>query len=178
MGGIAVLVVLIAVAATLVWRQSDREASAFQEGQRSVDSLAAELAARFTADSTALVDSLMAWQDSLAMVRLQLESSAIDQRRVDSLTTVISDREEAIDRLETSLATVRSEYQAARAENERDRRDQEALDYYRSRIERLPSDLSAYERRVALTEISQEVQTRFRLSTADLTALQNKLNLQ
>jgi hypothetical protein len=53
----------------------------------------------------------------------------------------------------------------------------EILAYYKQRYQGLPNDLSAYERRIALSEIRQESADKFKISVTELNNIRKAYKL-
>ena len=55
---------------------------------------------------------------------------------------------------------------------------QQVLAYYKDRYKKLPSDLSDYEKRIALNEIKEETAQKFKISLAELRNIRDKYKLK
>jgi hypothetical protein len=115
--------------------------------------------------------------DSLQHKIEQIESSYADSLRLQGS---VSSRE--IDSLKRRLkASVAEAAQQATADGEEQAsvsdRHLQILAYYKERFRNLPSDLSAYERKAALTEIRIESAEKFAISVDELNRIRKKNNL-
>lgn len=127
--------------------------------------------------------------DSLAeLVSLQdcalAESVAVREDlyagQFDSLNEKIQTQEQQIADLSGQLAEKAATPQVA-AQNtsvEPDSKHLEILNYYKKAVNDLPGDLSAYERRVALSEIRNETARKFAISVSRLNSLRKENNLE
>ncbi len=169
-----VALLLLAVVAVVsyfkVLRQDNRTTQAYDTGYSQgsgeldrVKSHADSLDDLVTDYREALDDSLTA-RDSLSL------------RQRDSLSEIIATQEESLKTLAAKQAASRST-SSAKKKVDPAKRQQEILAYYKRRYEKLPDDLSPYERRVALTEIKKETAQQFSISIADLDKIREKNKL-
>ena len=164
------LAVVVVVSYFKVLRQDNQTTQAYDtgysEGSGELDRVrtqADSLEGLVTDYRGALDDSLTA-RDSLSL------------RQRDSLSEIIATQEESLKTLAAKQAASRS---TSSAEKKVDpaKRQQEILAYYKKRYEKLPDDLSPYERRVALTEIKKETARQFSISVADLDKMRERNKL-
>lgn len=118
-----------------------------------------------------LQDSLMA--ESMA-VRDQLHAS-----EVDSLNQTIESQEQKIADLNSQLKASQSapKLTAKASSSSSTSKHREILEDYKKAVSDLPGDLSAYERRVALSEIRNETARKYAISLAQLNSLRKENNL-
>ena len=127
--------------------------------------------------------------DSLSgLVRLKdsayAESTAVRQQlytgQLDSLNQKVQVQEEQIQDLSGQLAqkTAESKVVAKSGSGDTSRKHLEILNYYKKAVNGLPGDLSAYERRVALSEIRNETAERFSITVSRLNSLRKANDLE
>lgn len=111
------------------------------------------------------------------------ESTAVRQQlytgQLDSLNEKVQVQEEQIEDLSGRLAKKTAELKvvAKAGSGDADRKHLEILNYYKKAVNDLPGDLSAYERRVALSEIRNETAQRFSITVSRLNSLRKANNL-
>ena len=96
--------------------------------------------------------------------------------RNDSLLGVIQSRNSELADLTPSQSTAPTQATAVKTDST-SKRHREILAYYKKRYQNLPRDLSAYERRVALSEIREESANKFKISVAKLNSIRKDNNL-
>jgi hypothetical protein len=165
------LAVVVAVSYLKVLRQDNRTAQAhdtgYSEGSGELDRV------RTQADSLEglVTDYREALEDSLTT----RDSLTLWQR--DSLSAIIAAQEDSLKTLAAKQATANRNTSATKKKVDPAKRQQEILAYYKRRYEKLPDDLSPYERRVALTEIKKETARQFSISVSDLDKIREKNKL-
>jgi hypothetical protein len=99
---------------------------------------------------------------------------------IDSLSQQVQAGEELIADLNSQLASKASAAKVAATNSSKtpDNKHLEILTYYKKAVNDLPEDLSAYERRIALSEIRNETTKRFRISVSLLNSLRKENNLE
>jgi len=163
--GIVLLGALVTVVYVQLLRQDEHQLQAEQlgfqsglaEAQGEEDSLANLLTQR-----TVRIDSLT------SLTTDQTEYS-------DSLLSVIDSQGQEIATLKSS--TKKSSSEAAVPKAKDGPGDKEILEYYKSRVSKLPGDLSSYEKRVALSEIRQETAEKYRITESQLNSIRKKHKL-
>ncbi len=171
--GIVLLAALIGVVYLKTQRADQQRARLTEEGFQA--GLVDGEEARAKVDSlTALVsqkDSALA--ESVA-VREELWAGEID-----SLNHQIESREEQIVDLSNQLTSQGSTSQVVVKNTSQtpDKKHLEILSYYKKAVNDLPGDLSAYERRIALSEIRNETAKKFTITVSQLNSLRKDNNL-
>jgi hypothetical protein len=166
------LAAVVAVSYFKVLRQENRNARAYDtgysEGSGELDRV------RTQADSLGglVIGYRGALKDSLAA------RDSLNLRERDSLTKIIATQEESLKTLATKQAAASRSTSSATKKVDPAKRQKEILAYYKKRYEKLPDDLSPYERRVALTEIKKETAQQFSISVSDLDKIREKNKLQ
>ncbi len=176
---VVLLILLLAVLSGVVYlksvRQSAAETSAFsrgkaevskqgQEDHRAADSLSKEL----TSYRSAIEDSLR--------IRDSLQWTASD-----SLSQVIAQQSDSISALEQYISGNPNAKRIAAQAKEDDStlvlKHRDVLEYYTQRFRDLPPDLSAYEKRVATSEIRTETIKKFAISEDELNEIRKNAKL-
>ncbi len=176
---IALLVIMILVLSYVKQqRQEDQQADAFEKGKleagtelagfkNSVDSLKVEMGSK----EVTFADSLVRVDQSY-------------QNEISNLSTVVDAKSDTIEVLSGKLKSISTSKTKAntstskKLSSELSKKHAQILTYYKKRYKNLPSDLSQYERRIALNEIEEETAQKFIISLTELKKLreQNKLN--
>ena len=118
---------------------------------------------------TKLADTL-AWQDK------------VHQSEIDSLKAAVASREDSIASLKQTMAKPKAVAEKkttptlSRAEKQK-KRELEILSDYKNRYQELPEDLSAYERRVSISEIREETAKKFSISVEKLNQIRADHNI-
>ena len=128
-----------------------------------------------TARLEAEVDSLVRELDA---ARLLLDSMLCLQEEAhaavfDSLARAIDSQQVRIAELTAGLDSARRRLTVVRARSERKKRPSgighaEVLEFFRRQYARLPGDLTAYERKVALQELKEKTARRFSLTVSQV----------
>ena len=160
---------LVAVSYYKTTLQDDRLHEARIEGEKWADHTVAELQKTQEALSTELDSTSKALASAL---------EAADTIRLgvtDSLRNVITDKEQVI----ADLTPAKSPPKTATAtkSDATSLKHKEILAYYKQRYQGLPNDLSAYERRIALSEIRQESADKFKISVTELNNIRKTYKL-
>lgn len=131
------------------------------------------------------LDRLQKTTDSISS-RLELKESELAETRTildtirlaqaDSLQAVIQSRTSEIADLTKDQNSEGAKATAVKTDST-SQRHLEILAYYKKRFKKLPKDLSAYERRVALSEIREESANKFKISVAELNSIRKDNNL-
>ncbi|MCP4684515.1 MAG: hypothetical protein GY867_03605 [bacterium] len=99
---------------------------------------------------------------------------------IDSLTEKIQSQEVQISDLNGQLAKNKKATQVAvkKKSQKPDKKHLEILSYYKKAVTDLPGDLSAYERRIALSEIRNETAQKFAITVSRLNSIRKDNNLE
>lgn len=162
--GIILFVAVVAASylkVTYSSQEKKRQVAEFQE-QRSADSLRA----------LAKVDSLgqLLEQSRLSLDEFMAEQEQSEGREADSLGLIIEKQSSRITRLTEDLKSAQKKIKKLRSIKKPTKRPGSGIDegaiakYYKSRLEKLPSDLSDYERRVMIEEIGDKTMSRFSIT--------------
>lgn len=179
--GILLLAVLSAVIYLQTRRESTHKSAAFREGYRTgADSVRAgrpdydSLTELLAQERQALADYKATMADSLT----RLDTTY--KQRLDSVSRVKdSQRTESQRPGETTLTTASPPLtgKKAKAPSSSGVSHQEILDHYRLAMAKLPSDLSAYEYQVAVTEVRTETASRYSITVDRLNQIRKEHNL-
>jgi len=166
---IVLLLLIVGVSYLQVNRQESREQvlykNGYQKGSEKVEKLA---------DA---VDSLRQVVDSHEVeFSGQLEESErAFTGKIDSLKNVVSTKDEKIAAFENNTSS--TPMPTTTMSKTSDKHTQ-ILSYYKKRFSQLPNDLTAYEKRVAMSEIREETAQKFSISTDELNKIRDTNNLK
>jgi len=170
--------ILIAALVGVVYLQTERaglkDSRIAEEGYKAGQADGEKLKA--SVDSlTSLVD-----QKDSALAESTASREQFYAGQVDSLTQRIQSQEEQIADLSGKLAdkTSSTKITAVNTSQEPSTKHLEILNYYKKAVNDLPEDLSAYERRVALSEIRTETARKFAITVSKLNSLRKENNLE
>lgn len=170
----ALLVLLIAlVVAVSYYKTTLQDASletAYNDGQ--VD--AGQQIDQLQKATDSLSGELEAKEFELAETRATMDTIRVAQ--TDSLVSVIQSRENELAELSESQKTNAPPVIATKTDSTSSRH-LEILVYYKKMFRALPKDLSAYERRIALSEIREESANKFKISVAELNRIRKDNDL-
>ena len=107
------------------------------------------------------------------MAALGLTASEVE----DSLTAVIAAQDKELARLKALAAKASAASSSRSSVKIGKSSEHEILAHYRQAVEKLPADLSPYERKVALRELRVETAGRFAISVETLDQIRQKNNL-
>ncbi|MBU8932389.1 MAG: hypothetical protein KOO62_00130 [candidate division Zixibacteria bacterium] len=171
------LVVLISIAYLKTNRQYDQSQDAYDEGR--IVGMKGLDQKRQEADSL----RYKAIQQEIAFADSMLALSRDHRQETDSLIDRISFLKSEMASLQSKLQDARnstrdSQSMAKKSEPKKPSRHTQILTAYKKRYRALPSDLSTYEKRVALGEIRQETADEFKITLAELSKIRTagKLN--
>jgi len=170
--GVVLIAALIAVSYFRVQRDSAQEEAAYERGRGTAE----DQAALITALSDSL-DALVKHRDSviLSMADSLAVRDQAQVRLVDSLTGEISLRDKQLAALKQKTPAPPKSTAAATRQSQSP--DHEILAHYRQAVEKLPGDLSTYERGVAIREIRQETVQKFAITEARLNQIRESNHL-
>lgn len=120
------------------------------------------------------VDSIIA-QSEQKLHRLQDSLASLASSHGETIGKLQSDilqQERTIDSLRRVVTSLRKGKSTPAQSSRTGDRKHEILVYFRKKIDGLPSDLSAYERQIALAELKQETARRFGISVTELETIQ------
>ncbi len=180
--GIVLLTLLVAISYLRTTRESERSEKAFRDGQEAggqtvqlkqqdLDSLAGLI----EEERSALAQHRAATADSLA------QRDEIFARAVDSLSAQVDSQRSEITRLREQAAAGNSQNLTNRAGDSSapgKASHERILNHYRLAVSKLPADLSAYEHRVALTEIRIETAREFAITVDRLDQIRKAHNVE
>ena len=167
---LVLLAVLVAVSYYKTTTQDARVETAYNDGKADAVEQIGDL--KNTNDS--LSSKLRVRDDELAETRTALDTIRIAQ--TDSLTNLIETKDKEL----AEFANVKDSQESKAIATKSDttsNRHREILAHYKKLYKGLPRDLSAYERRITLSEIRQESASKFQISVADLNKIRNANNL-
>lgn len=174
--GLILLAALVGVSYLKVIRDSDRETEAFRRGRTAADVRNATTAA--AADS---LTTLVAARDSkvAALTDTVVARERAQARLSDSLSSEIASRDKEISQLKAKTTAAKSAPGTkSTATSRATSSEHEILAHYRQAVDKLPGDLSTYERSVAIREIRQETATKFAITVDRLNKIRENNNLE
>jgi hypothetical protein len=173
------LVVVVGIAYLTAWRNQASEKKQYQDGY--VKGSAEVTALKKESDSlrTAVQKREMALTDSIKQAGNAYAGLTDSLRGViaskDSIITVLRSRKPAPSVAKANKPAP-AQSSTAPAKQQLPNHAQ-ILDYYKRRLHQLPTDLSAYERKVAVNEIREETAHKFSVSAADVDRIRQSGNL-
>lgn len=161
--------VLVAVSYYKTTLQDKRLAEARTEGEQWADHTVANLKKSQDSLATELDSTSQALAGALAM------ADTVRIAETDSLKRLIVDQEQKI--ADLTPAKTPTKTATAKKTDATSQKHKEILAYYKKRYQNLPNDLSAYERRVALSEIREESADKFKISVSELNRIRKAYKL-
>lgn len=170
------LLLMVGLSYVKTLRDTAKRSEAFEDGKATggvelvlfkdkVDSLKIELGSK----EVALADSIIR--------NKQYYQSFIDSLETDNTTLL-----DSISGLSIKLTAIEKQSETKKSNrkisNQLNNKHQKVLAYYKDRYKKLPSDLSKYERRIALNEIKEETADKFKISLAELRDIRDKYKLK
>ena len=179
--GLFLLVALVVVSYLKIMRDSEREAQAFIDGHETA-SRTAELVKTNTDSLEKLIDEKAA---EVIELRSSLSDALVERderyvQTVDSLSAIIKAGQQEIAGLEKQVVAGR---QTARKSPSKQKTasgpsHNQILQHYKLAVAKLPADLSAYEYRVAVTEVKSETAAKFGITVVRLDEIRDANNLE
>jgi hypothetical protein len=128
-------------------------------------------ASQLNEQMAAAIDSIeLSQQENILVILAQGNDYRL---HYDSLQDVLDSITHEADRLSAKLAQLESQKKnSAKTDN-----DKKIGDFYTSLMKKLPSDLTDYEREVAIREIENRTKKEFSLSPTELTRIKKKYGL-
>jgi hypothetical protein len=177
--GVVLLAALVGISYLKTTLDSERAAEAFIDGHRTGTKSAQaalpdtdSMSGAFEQERRALVEKNEVLADSLA-AREQEHAQV-----VDSLSDRVASQQEQIDKLKKKVASAPS------ASSPKPTRtttagstESQIVNHYKLAVAKLPSDLSAYEYRVALAEVKTETAEKFKITVDRLDEIRKAHNL-
>ena len=171
---VILLALVIGVSYVKSVRTSDNRDSAYRDGKTE--------AARELADYQLQVDSLRAilgekevgFADSLVRTRAEYKAE------IDSLTDLVAKRNKRIWDLKSQLSKATastSKSTSRKVTSGASKKHEQILSYYKNRYKSLPTDLTDYEKKVAINEIREETARKYSITLAELKSLREKHKL-
>lgn len=171
------LIMLVGLSYVKVVRKSDQINSAYTKGKtESEDQLS-----RIELDNDSLKDMITRkeadFRDSLTDQEISYLSKTDSLSSfIDSLGTTVADLQNKLKSKETQLAQIKSSSKSTNTPKTISRHEQ-ILTAYKNKYRSLPSDLSDYERKVAISEIRDETARQYKITVAELNKLRSDNNI-
>ena len=180
-----VVLLLLVVVVGLTWMNYQRGQDKIKAGQAEVQKKAAKEMATVTSQTDSLTTLLGAQQSAFGDSLIRKDSKY--QAVIDSLEQAMQTRDKQVADLKLAAKTKPKPTQTASTQkkkpattvvtDEAAKRHLEILTYYRNRFKTLPTDLSEYERKVAVNEIRQETMEKFAITSVQLDRIRSDNNL-
>jgi uncharacterized protein YxeA len=174
------LAVVVGIAYLSAWRNQATEKKQYQEGYLKGSQEAAILRKESDSLRAAFQKKEQAWGDSLYAARKAYSA------RTDSLNQLVAakDSQLALAAKKKPATTAAKPTKPAPTKQTTTAPSKpvlsnhaQILDYYKRRLQQLPTDLSEYERKVALNEIREETAQKFAITVADVDRIRQSGNL-
>jgi len=173
--GFLLIVALIAVSYYNANRTDIRTKQRYQDGYAKGTSEAAIQKARADSIQSAMNQTRVQFEDSLKI--LALTNSTV----IDSLTQTIAAKDkELVKQAERRKLASRKTDTGSKSKNAVTKSGvshAQILEYYRKKLGELPTDLSPYERSLALSEIRDQTSRKFSISAQDFQKIREDSNL-
>lgn len=182
---VMVAAVLLVVVVGLTWMNYHRGQDKITAGQTEVRKEAGKEIAALSSQADSLTTLLGAQQSAFgdSLVRKDSKYQAV----IDSLEQAMQLSDKQVADLKLAAKTKPKATQTASAQKKKPvttvatddttKRHREILAYYKDRFKTLPTDLSEYERKVAVNEIRQETIQKFAITTVQLDRIRSDNNL-
>ena len=167
---LALIAVVVAVSYYKTTVQDSRLETAYNEGITEANQNFGEL----QSENDSLSSELQNRETELTEARTALDTIRVAQ--TDSLANLVEENNRKLTELAENNTEKKTEATASKADTSSSRH-REILTYYKKMYKDLPKDLSAYERRIALSEIRQESASKFQITVAKLNEIRQANNL-
>jgi len=177
-----VAVVLLVVIVGLTWMNYQRGQDKVIAGQNEVRKQSSKQIAAITLHADSLTTLLGAQQTAFGDSLIRKDSKYL--AKIDSLEEAIEAREKLVADLKLAVKSKSKPTQTASVPKKQPavsdatlKQHLEILSYYQNRFKTLPTDLSEYERKVAVKEIRQETMDKFAITAVQLDRIRSDNNL-
>lgn len=173
---ILLAVLLLALVVTVSYIKSVRNAesrdTAYREGKTQAATQLSDYEHQVDSLRLALGKKEVAFADSMVRTRADYQSE------VDSLSDVVATRDKRIWDLKSQLSkTSKPKPTSRKVSNSVSKKHEQILSYYKKRHKSLPTDLTDYEKKVAVNEIREETARKYTITLAELKSLREKHKL-
>ncbi len=168
---IDLLVLVVAVSYLKAVRDQDKVEESYEKGQKASEFKALALESD--------VDSLHQYigKQNVMYAESLTNQQVSHRRQIDSIAEIVDSRDGKISELDQELKDTRGATKTVLGSKPKLTKHQELLSYYKKRFQSLPTDLTNYERKVAITEIRQETARKYSMSISELNRIREKNNL-
>lgn len=175
---ILLAVILLALVVTVSYVKSLRNTQSRDEAYREGKTEAA----RQLSDYELQVDSLRLaiGEKEVGFADSMVRTQAGYQSEVDSLADAVASRDKRIDELKTELSQTskpKPKSTSRKVSDSISKEHERILSYYKKRFKNLPTDLTDYEKRVAINEIREETAQKYAITLAEFKSLRKKYKL-
>lgn len=175
------LVLLVAVSFIKSIREADKQKVYAEQGKSESSGEIFKLEDELDSLKSIIAQKEIAFADSMvqnSMTKSLLgDSLASFQAELDLKVKEISVLKKSISKNSKRSSIASSNKSSKKSEPKSLTRDQKTIKYYKKRYSDLPTDLSDYEKKVALIEIREETAKKFSISSSQLKKLRTKYNL-
>jgi hypothetical protein len=177
---LVLLAVVVGIAYLSAWRNQATEKKQYQEGYLKGSQEAVILRKESDSLRTVYQKKEQAWGDSLYAARKAYAA------KTDSLSQVVAGKDSLLAMAARKKPTTTAAKPTKPAPTKQTTiapsklvlsNHAQILDYYKRRLQQLPTDLSDYERKVALNEIREETAQKFAITVADVNRIRQSGNL-
>ncbi len=171
------LVLLVGLSYVKIVRKKDQIDNAFTEGKQESENQLSRV--RLDNDSLAslITQKESEYNDSISMIDLAYKTSTDSLiSQIDSLGGSINELQNKLKNTETKLAKANGPTKSVSKKSTPGRHEQ-ILTSYKKKYRSLPSDLSNYEKKVAIAEIRTETANQYKITVAELNRLRSNNNI-
>jgi len=161
---LVLVIMIVAVSYIQAVRRQEKVDNSFQLGKKVSQQEILKLESRADSLRTQLGNLNVVYGDSL----LAIDKSR--QRSADSLAELISTQEKSITELKKKVGAKPA---VSKKSDNASKRHLELLACYKKRYESLPSDLTEYERKAAVSELRQETASKYSISLVEFNRIRN-----
>lgn len=171
------LVLLVGISYVKKTRQDEKVADAHRSARQELSLELSEKEGQIDSLAFLAGQQQVQWADSL------IKKDADHWRQVDSLENVIEKKSDSLGSMEAKVHKLQDANKKSSADSKSSAatsksRHESILALYKEKHKALPTDLSAYERRVALAEIREETARKFSISLAELDRIRARYKLK
>lgn len=166
--GILLLAVIVAVSYLKNIREEERIDSVLEKAKTESAAETGKIKTAYDSLRALYAETEESLTDSISTLKLAIDSQS------DSITTLAAGKDSLTKALAAKPKTTTKKKSTSDSKLAQHRK---IIDYYKQRHAALPKDLSAYEMRVAKSEIRQETAEKFSISLAELDKIRKEFKL-
>lgn len=175
---ILLAVILLALVVTVSYiksvRKDEGRDTAYREGKTQSAAQLSDYEHQVDSLRLALGEKEVVFADSMVRARADYQSD------MDSLSDVVDARDKRIWDLKSQLSKTskpKPKATSRKVSSSVSKKHEQILSYYKQRYKRLPTDLTDYEKKVAVNEIREETAQKYTITLAELKSLREKHKL-